>query len=35
MKKIASWLRKLADKIDPPTAAKGGTGGGGGPLEPA
>ena len=34
MKTLASLLRKLADKIDPPSTDKG-TGGGGGPLEPA
>lgn len=35
MKTLASWLRKLADKIDPPVSAKGDTGGGGGPRERA
>lgn len=35
MKTLAALLRKLADKLDPPVKAQGGTGGGGGPLEPA
>jgi len=34
MKTIASFLRKLADKIDPPKTALD-TGGGGGPRERA
>ena len=34
MKRIAALLRKLADKLDPPSQDKG-TGGGGGPIEPA
>ena len=34
MKTLASLLRKLADKIDPPASTQG-TGGGGGPREPA